>query len=295
MRSFFRNLLIFSLAFIPIFLAYLFFFPNDFFLPKKDFIYNPDYVFEHTPFRLTIYDKSKTSKEILELIANPDLYLTSSKSLIKNNEKRTIARVNINSKSILIKRFNYKNLYDWITKCPFRSSKAYRSWYYASLLKKEEIETIQPIAIIEKRIGPFWTYSYLITEYVEGETLFSNYLNAQPNSMRKISEKMTHILDVFYRLKWVHRDFIGQNILVTQKGVAVIDLDEMHSYAFNNSVFKKKFFKKHLAKLLRNVPLSSNFSETFLMTHNSLSNYNFSAIRSDEEIFNFEEGHISNP
>lgn len=295
MRSFFRTLFILTFALIPVYLAYLFLFPNDFFLPKKDFIHNPNYVYSQTPFKLLIYDKQKVSDEILDLISNPDTFLESSQSLIKNNEKRTLAHLNINSRSILVKRFNFKNLYDWITKCPFRSSKAFRSWYYAYLLKKEGIETIQPIAIIEKRIGPFWTYSYLITEYIEGETLLSKYSKAEPKAIGKISEKMTHILDVFYRLKWVHRDFIGQNILVTQSGVAVIDLDEMHSYAFNNSVFKKKFFKKHLAKLLRNVPLSSSFSETFLMTHNAHSSYNVSAIRSDKEAFTFEKIDVSNP
>lgn len=256
---------------------------------------NPNYTYIHTPFKFIIIDKRKTSPEVLEILSNPDKYLKNFSSLIKNNEKRTIAKLRLKSKFILIKRFNFKNLYDWVTKCPFRSSKAFRSWYYAYQLKKEGIETLEPIAIIEKRIGPFWTYSYLITEYIPGETLSSNYLNASPYLLCNTSEKISHILGVFYKLKWIHRDFIGQNILLTPKGVAIIDLDEMHSYAFNNSVFKKKYYKKHLAKLLRNVPTASDFSKTFLMTHNTYSDYNLFAERTDKEIFSFEENDVSHP
>lgn len=274
MKSFTKKILAPFFAFSLIFICYLILFPNDFFLPKSEFINSPHFDYSHNVTRLIIYDKRKVSSGILALIKEPDKYLSASDNVLKDNHKRTITRLTIDSKDVFIKRFNYKNLYDWVTKCPFRSSKAYRSWFYAYELKKREIGTIDPIAIIEKRIGPFWTNTYLITEYVEGETLGCNFQSSNNLSHKSLSEKLTHILDVFYKLKWLHRDFIGQNILVTQDGVAIIDLDEMHSYAFNNSIFRKKFFGKHLAKLLKNIPPSSPFPDIFLMTHNDQSDYN---------------------
>lgn len=255
-----------------VFLSYNILFPNDFFLPKIEYIKNNDFFFKQTPTRLTIYDKRKTNEELLKLIENPDLHLNLSSNLFKNNSKRTLGIEIIGSKKYLIKKFNYKNLYDWISKCPFRSSKAYRSWFYAYQLKKMGVMTIEPVAIIEKRIGPFWTKTYLITEYVEAKTLKESLdLNFK---QLDVCSKLVDVLNIFYKFRYVHRDFIGQNILVTEDNVCIIDLDEMHTYSFNNSIFRKKFFNKHLTKFLKKIPPESQFSKNFLMTHKNQSEYN---------------------
>ena len=53
-----------------VFLSYNILFPNDFFLPKIEYIKNNDFFFKQTPTRLTIYDKRKTNEELLKLIEN---------------------------------------------------------------------------------------------------------------------------------------------------------------------------------------------------------------------------------
>lgn len=277
MKFFAKKAFLYFFIFSLFFTAYITAFPNDFFLSKSEFIDSPYFFYKKGFLQLTLYDKRRVTKNILEIISNPDKYLVKSNNLLKDNYKRTLTKVSIDSKNLIIKRFNNKNLYDWMTKCPFRSSKAYRSWYYAFELKKKGVETIEPIALIEKRVGPFWTQTYLITEYVEGETLHESLYDLEGSSYQNVSEKITQILDIFYKMRWLHRDFISQNILITKQGVAIIDLDEMHSYTFNNNFFKKKFFKKHLTKFLKSISQSSHFKEIFLVTHNNHSAYNSQA------------------
>ncbi len=231
-----------------IYVFYLTIYPNDFFLSQKLFKNNPTYHFEKNFNHLIIYNKSKSTPSLNHLMNHPEDYLKEKMSFIKNNNKRTVAKLNIDEKNIIIKRYNFKSWLDWISKCPFRSSKAYRYWYYAHLFKNEGITTVNPIAIIEKRVGPIWTHTYLIMEYFEGNTLNDlkdkSVLNEQNSSY--IAEQLQNTLNKFNELNWVHPDFKDQNVLVVDQMVAILDLDEVHAYTFNNYFYKKKCAKKHV-------------------------------------------------
>lgn len=238
---------IFSLACIS-YLFYLSIYPNDFFLPQKIFKNHPSFHFEKSFNHLIIYDKSKVDPNLQNFINHPDNYLKKDASLIKNNSKRTLAKLNINGKKIVIKRYNFKSWLDWISKCPFRSSKAYRYWYYAYQFKDKGINTVDPIAIIEKRLGPFWTHTYLIMDYLEGETLNElknkKVLNEEDSSA--IAEQLKNTLHKFNEQNWVHPDFKDKNIMVMNQMITILDLDEVHAYTFNNFFYKKKCLKKHI-------------------------------------------------
>ncbi len=269
-----RKLTWFLVTYLLALSVYFIAFPNDFFLPKRPFISNKDrFCYKQSFSRFTLFDKTLTSPKLLEIIDNPDQYLLEPKHIIKDNEKRTIAKLTIDSTSIILKRYNYSGIYDWITKCPFRTSKAYRAWYYQHELKKNGIETAKPIAIIEKRWGPLWRQTYLISEYIEGKTLDEKLLQSGEIIQKKVSKQIVEILNVFYKLKWLHRDLVGRNIIIKGETLAIIDLDEMHSYAFNNRIFKSKFHKKHYSKLIEKSRVPQDFIETFLMTHNQLYGY----------------------
>lgn len=242
---------IFKVAFLICisFIFYLIIYPNDFFLSHKPFKKREAYHFEKCFNHFIIYDINKVNLTLSHLIKHPEEYLKEEMSFIKNNKKRTIAKLNLEGKKIIIKRYNFTSWFDWITKCPFRSSKAYRYWYYAHLFKDKGIDTVNPIAVIEKRIGPLWIHTYLIMEYHEGKTLNElkekNLLNSKKSTI--IAEQLQNTLQTFNELNWLHPDFKDKNILVTDQVVAILDLDELHAYTFNNHFYKKKSKRKHLA------------------------------------------------
>ncbi len=270
-----KKLAYLSTPFFLIVATYFIVFPNDFFLPKNEFIQNKNlYCYEQSFSRFTLFNKTLASTQLLDIIKSPDSYLNEKKSIIKNNEKRTIAKLEIDSGTIILKRYNFKGVYDWITKCPFRSSKAYRAWYYQHKLLEHGVATTKPIAIIEKRCGPFWLQTYIISEYIEGKPLSSEQAQLNPSSYKPICKQLIKYLNVFYHLKLLHRDLVARNLIINGENIAIIDLDEMHSYTFNNTIFKKKFAQKHYYKFINRNLFSQDFIKIFLMTHNQLSDYN---------------------
>lgn len=280
-----KKLLYSFTAFFLIVATYLIAFPNDFFLSKNEFTQNKDlYCYEQSFNKFTLFNKTLATSQLLDIIKSPDSYLNKKKNIIKDNEKRTIAKLEVDFGTIILKRYNFKGVYDWITKCPFRSSKAYRAWYYQHKLLKHGVATTKPIAIIEKRWGPFWLQTYTISEYIEGKPLSSEQDQLNHLSYKPICKQLIKYLNVFYHLKLLHRDLVARNIIINGENIAIIDLDEMHSYTFNNKIFKKKFVNKHYYKLINRSPFSHGFIKTFLMTHNQLSDYNTETNISEELI-----------
>lgn len=226
-------------------------YPNDFFLSTQEFKKNPDYDFKKNFSSLQITLKEGINPDLEKLLARPDQFLKDPQGWIKNNQKRTISVVQFDNSTYFIKRYNVKNLFDYISKCPFRSSKAFRSFLYAHKFDQAGLKTPKPIAVLEKRVAFLWTSTYLIFDYQKGETL-ETLLKERGLSLKDkwaLLQKVTHHLETFYQQRWVHRDLTLRNIFISQNELYFLDLDDVHSYAFNNYFFRKKFDKKHIQNL----------------------------------------------
>lgn len=226
-------------------------YPNDFFLSMKTFKNNDKYLFKKTFSHLKIQSKEHVNPDLHALLSNPDHYLKDPKTWLKNNKKRTVATPTIGKSKFFIKRYNIKDGFDYFRKCPFRSSKAFRSLYYAQKFKEKGLLTPQPIALYEKRIGFLWTSTYLVFEYIEGKTLEDHFQNSNISheEKEKIVHKLGSHLETFYQNKWVHRDLTLRNLFIRENQIFILDLDDLHSYAFCNVFFKKKYKKKHTEHL----------------------------------------------
>ncbi|MCH9634068.1 MAG: hypothetical protein S4CHLAM7_08060 [Chlamydiae bacterium] len=243
--------LLLSVLFGVCFSVYRIIYPNDFFMPHAPLKNNPDLFFKKTFKQLLVISKSDLSPDLEVLICDPDSFLEDSEGWIKNNSKRTVSIVDVGESVYFIKRYNTKNLYDYVTKCPFRSSKAFRSFFYAQLFTKEGLLTPKPLALIEKRIGIFWTSTYLIFEYKKGTTLEAFFSSNSIRLEKKLAavKKLSDHLKILHKQRWVHRDLALRNLFVIDDNIFFLDLDDMHSYAFNNYFFNKKFNRKHLSKI----------------------------------------------
>ncbi len=102
--------------------------------------------------------------------------------LLKAGRSSTLALVDINGRRLVIKRYNIKNRWHAIKRC-CRPSRASVSWRNAHLLLFLGISTPRPILLLEKRVGPFRSRAYLVTEYVEGKDAYSFFHDDRSNSM----------------------------------------------------------------------------------------------------------------
>ncbi len=213
----------------------------DFFLPKAPYKKDPSFVYRKTFSELLIYSAQENGPALSSLLQNPDLPFSHNrdKQRLRHDRKRSIAILQADDHKWMIKRHHNKGLWDWITKCPFRSSKAYRAWHYGIQFKELGIPTPEPIAVLEKRIGFVWTKSYFISKYVEeGSPL------REENP--EVIEELLRFLKVLYLHHYVHRDFNRRNLLIKNGLPIFIDLDDVHRYCFRNYFFRKKFYRKHL-------------------------------------------------
>ncbi len=85
------------------------------------------------------------------------------------------------------------------------------------------------MAYIEERRGTIVWTSYLATEFVEGENLY-NFLrddNVTEKQRSEAIEQIKKLLDKLGRYKISHGDMKQSNILITNSGPTLTDLDSM--------------------------------------------------------------------
>jgi tRNA A-37 threonylcarbamoyl transferase component Bud32 len=98
-----------------------------------------------------------------------------------------------------------------------------------------QITTPKPLAYIEQRKGLLVWKSYLVTEYVAGQKL-RNFLrdnNITEEKHSKVNQQVMKLLDKLGKYRITHGDLKHSNILVTDNGIVLTDLDGMKVHRWN--------------------------------------------------------------
>ncbi|MBN2454964.1 MAG: hypothetical protein JXB29_00265 [Sedimentisphaerales bacterium] len=167
--------------------------------------------------------------EPVEFIKQVDPMMDSGQILKKGNTSY-VSHFKWNGKDIVVKRYNHKGVWHSL-RHTIKGSRARRCWLYAHWLLMLTIPTAKPLAFIECYEGPVLWKSYFFTEYVAGRTLReflgnSNISNQERSRQIQQIEKIIHRLNA-YRL--THGDLKFSNILLTDEGPVLTDLDGMRS------------------------------------------------------------------
>ncbi|OQY17950.1 MAG: hypothetical protein B6I36_08055, partial [Desulfobacteraceae bacterium 4572_35.1] len=110
--------------------------------------------------QVAIYRRDADAGLIKQFLNNPDQLITDG-TILKNGNSATVAQVTIAGDSLAIKRYNIKGIWHILKRC-WRPTRAWISWGNAHRLTISGIDTPQPIAILEKRLGPLRTSSYYL-------------------------------------------------------------------------------------------------------------------------------------
>lgn len=188
------------------------------------------------------------------LLEDPDAFIAAGTSL-KQGGSATVAKVELEGRAYVVKRYNIKNLAHWLKRC-WRPTRAWHSWVEGNRLDVLGIATPQPLAVWEPRRFGLRGRSYLVTEYVEGEDIiarFKAHLGGSPPENELLA--LEQLLAAMLRERISHGDLKGTNLLWREGRWALIDLDALRQHGGEQSF--REAFAKDRARLLRNWPADS--------------------------------------
>ncbi|MBN2588497.1 MAG: hypothetical protein JXA96_01440 [Sedimentisphaerales bacterium] len=182
----------------------------------------------------SVFDKTFCDEtEALDFINQIDELMPEGK-ILKNGNTCFVSNLIWNKKNIVIKRYNHKSLIHSLCHSVM-NSRARKAWLYAQRLIMLGISTPKSLAYIERRRGFILWNSYIVTEYVEGRILYDvlNDKSISESHRESIQKQVETLLDKTWGLHITHGDLKHSNILITQNGPVLTDLDSMRVHKLN--------------------------------------------------------------
>ena len=164
------------------------------------------------------------------LLADPDRVLATAGAPFKDGGTATVVRVDYDGMSLVIKRYNIKNNAHAFSRA-WRPSRAWHSWREGHRLRFLGIDTPQPRALIEERLGPLRCRAWLVTDFHPGRNLIEHlapYVEAAAPPQTE-GEALLRFVAMLRAWRISHGDFKATNLLwdEVRRRIVVIDLDAM--------------------------------------------------------------------
>jgi len=178
---------------------------------------------------------------------NPDAFMASC-SVLKAGNSATVVKASLNGHAVVIKRYNIKN-FTHALKRSLRATRAEHCWQYSHLLEIAGIDSLKPVAWLERRRGPLRSTAYFICEWIDAKDLLATGNQRTLNETELLA--LRSLLQSMQLCRLSHGDFKANNLLLTtQTTMALIDLDAMQRHV--NAGSFQRAFAKDLARLRRN-------------------------------------------
>lgn len=159
---------------------------------------------------------------------------------LKTDSTTTVAQVHTDGKAYVIKRYNIKGFAHGLKRA-FQQSRAARNWHYAHLLQDLNMLVPQPIAMIEKRWGPFRRQAYYIYRFVEGELAADYFSDGEFDAEKQARrEQLEAWQQNLFSHRITHGDMKLHNFIFNAQGIWVLDLDAMRQHHCSHAFKKAK-------------------------------------------------------
>ena len=171
---------------------------------------------------------------------------------LKKGGSATVAKVDWQGHTLVIKRYNLKNWLHRISRW-FRPTRAWHSWQGGNRLRTIGIATPKPLAMVEERFGPLRGRGYLITECSSGLGLVKALEQGNSDTLASLTGELQFLLQRFREHKLSHGDFKATNLLWDPQlspSLSLIDLDVIRWH--NKPSRWRKHYHKDVSRLLRN-------------------------------------------
>lgn len=176
--------------------------------------------------------------------------------LYKTGGAASVARVEVQGRPLVIKRYNIKNFSHWLKRF-WRPSRAWHSWREGNRLAFLDIATPKPLAVREERVLGLRRRAYLVTEYLDGPDLIAKWAPYVANAEVPENElvALDELLAQLRRERISHGDLKGHNLFWHDGRWALIDLDALCQHGSAASFAPA--YARDRARLLRNWPADS--------------------------------------
>lgn len=210
--------------------------------------------------RYIAYDRDWYSPAMQPLLDDPDQFIRQGFRL-KDGNSATVARIRYQNQTLVIKRYNIKNIRHGLRRC-LRPSRGRIAWRNAHMLRLIGIDTPRPLALIEECWGPFRSRAYLICAHQPGPHL-ADYWQSDwkaDDARADALAPLTILFERLYAARISHGDMKATNIIVDDGKIVLMDLDGLRSYRFM-PVFRRHYLKD-CDRLLRNWQQHPNILRT---------------------------------
>jgi len=171
--------------------------------------------------------------EPLDFIERIDELMDSGR-ILKNGNTCYVSGIRWNGRDVVVKRYNHKGFIHSL-RHTIKKSRAHRGWLHGHQLGMLKIATPKPLVYIEQRRGMLVWKSYLVTEYVQGHKLHDFLRDGKigEEERSKVTKQINELLDDLEKYRITHGDLKHSNILITDSGPVLTDLDGMKAHRWN--------------------------------------------------------------
>ena len=216
------------------------------------------------------------SSELFELLRNPDASFPGKERALKNGNTCTVWAAAASDLDLVIKRYNIKGLLHGI-KLRLFPGRGERSWVNGHRLSFYGVPTPAPIALIKRRSGLF-PVTYLLAERVQAISAREWFRDKRVSMEDKsgMAEQIANVLQAMQQQRISHGDLKASNILITDSGPMIIDLDAMCRY--KSAAGFKRAWGRDMLRFLKNWEDDKDLSGVFIKSLKSSGIYVADAI-----------------
>jgi tRNA A-37 threonylcarbamoyl transferase component Bud32 len=147
---------------------------------------------------------------------------------IKETKRSQLVRAAYGNERFVAKRYKTKKM-RYLAHGLRHGRGSLPAWSNIFLLRQLGIPTLDPVLLLEQRFFRMPRESFLITREINGHNL-STYLENHDGEISESQlEKLRLMFSKFYDAKLIHGDLNRDNIMITENGPVLIDLDKLSS------------------------------------------------------------------
>jgi len=175
--------------------------------------------------RFMLCKRINYTQEMKAFLENPDRLLDNQNDLLlKKGNTCTVGRIELDDHDLVVKRYNIKNFGHGLRRSVM-ATRAAHSWRNAHLLLLLGIATPRPVAMLEKRCGPFRRKAYFISEYLDGPHALDFFREGDLHEKSAVARRIADIFKSLKSARISHGDMKATNILIHEQEPVLIDVE----------------------------------------------------------------------